>query len=490
MMQHHQKISSWWVWLVIGLPVVFLIYLGVTSRMDISCDAIGYENIGRILQQKGWAGYLSNGPQREPVYPLSIALSMSLASLLGISFFKIQTALQIGLIFLSMGMLWKLLRRIEVPFKIAACCVAYFGLSPAIMNSALSLYAEIVTYPLILGIILVSLSLYSALRQQQLVRALIQSALLGVLMTLMTLSKGTFELVAPLYGMFFLLIVWGRLRVVSGGWRGSYILIIGLSLLIWGTLVGEYKMLNKAYNGNYVLTDRGPRHFYGNMIMRTQPLTKTRLKAALASVPGDGVCRAVSAPEDCAFWNFQQCDFYGMQMLDQISKEGKNIETANKKLIALSIEGIGTNPLQYTALTLLESLKMFFWESTKVGFVTYPDWLDKLYDKGLFKNGLRLVITLATVLSFGWILFQGSKLPVGIALTACLAVLFILTHALGSVLTRYAFPVVPLYMGCIAYWLSQVSWTAWIRVFKNWNFYFIGVTGLYILWRLKIYLLH
>ena len=43
-------------------------------------------------------------------------------------------------------------------------------------------------------------------------------------------------------------------------------------------------------------------------------------------------------------------------------------------------------------LSVVESCKMLFWESTRIGFVIYPRWLMHLYDFSLFKNGLRLLV--------------------------------------------------------------------------------------------------
>jgi len=52
----------------------------------------------------------------------------------------------------------------------------------------------------------------------------------------------------------------------------------------------------------------------------------------------------------------------------------------------------------------IESLRMFFWETTKLGFVSYPSWLNTIFDFNIFKNSLRFVISLLTIISFVWAL--------------------------------------------------------------------------------------
>ncbi len=44
----------------------------------------------------------------------------------------------------------------------------------------------------------------------------------------------------------------------------------------------------------------------------------------------------------------------------------------------------------------LEAPKIFFWESTRIGFVEYPLWLDAIYVSKIARLGIRLFISLLT----------------------------------------------------------------------------------------------
>ena len=48
-------------------------------------------------------------------------------------------------------------------------------------------------------------------------------------------------------------------------------------------------------------------------------------------------------------------------------------------------------------MTALNGSKMFFWESTQVGFVTYPLWLQKIYDLKIFDDLLRFSLFLLSL---------------------------------------------------------------------------------------------
>ena len=72
------------------LSLCYWIYLACTTTMYISCDAIGYQGLGQLLKEKGFIAYFKTGPNREPIYPLLVALSMHWASFTGIAYTKIM----------------------------------------------------------------------------------------------------------------------------------------------------------------------------------------------------------------------------------------------------------------------------------------------------------------------------------------------------------------------------------------------------------------
>ena len=116
----------------------------------------------------------------------------------------------------------------------------------------------------------------------------------------------------------------------------------------------------------------------------------------------------------------------------------------------------------------LEGLKMIFWESTKIGFVSYPPALTKLYNFTPFKDGLRLLMALLTLFAllylvrFLWknrknIFLQTEPPDEPVMILSCITTLiipYIGIHSFFFILTRYALPLAPLYLLVIAFSLN------------------------------------
>jgi hypothetical protein len=134
--------------------------------------------------------------------------------------------------------------------------------------------------------------------------------------------------------------------------------------------------------------------------------------------------------------------------------------------LALSKQEIMGNPLQYILLVTLEGSKMFFWESTQVGFVTYPVGLAKLFAWLPFRSGLRLAMAFLTFLAFvylGVLLWQGRRNILkdeNSFLFPYLCLLFIFSfvgsYSLFGIIVRYLLPIAPLYLIIITYVLQKV----------------------------------
>src|SRR3990167_10242285 len=88
--------------LIIGaffISALYWAYLFFTTRMFISADAIGFERLGDVIYRNGWVEFFKTGPNREPLYPLTIAISMYWADCLNISYQTIQKIFHIFLLF-------------------------------------------------------------------------------------------------------------------------------------------------------------------------------------------------------------------------------------------------------------------------------------------------------------------------------------------------------------------------------------------------------
>ena len=73
--------------LILGIflcSIVFWVYLIFNTQQLLQNDAIGYEQLGRLIHTQGFVAYFQTGPNREPFYPSLVALSMYFETILTI----------------------------------------------------------------------------------------------------------------------------------------------------------------------------------------------------------------------------------------------------------------------------------------------------------------------------------------------------------------------------------------------------------------------
>ncbi len=434
------------------LSLLYWIYLALNTRMVIVFDSVDYRDFGRMIQQHGFfPAYFENGPRNEPLYPLLMALSMQLEGVSGVAYTKIMASIGVLVLMLTQIMIYAVVRQLNIRTGICAAVLAYFAISPALNNSAFSLYSEIATYPFILGIVIASGGAWQAIKQNNIKTALGYGGLLGILFTATTLVKAVFECICPVY----LIIFFGAALYKQ---RALPCITCALAALtLFYIPITGYKGLNLHYNGNFAVTDRGSWALYGNTARRMQPLTVKRFLTALAYAPGVGVCESLFGKDECRFWSFWKSDEYGINKKVELKRQNLTPAQTNAALIALSKEKALSNPPQYALLMTVEGLKMFFWESTQIGFVQYPPWLTRIYNTQVFKNVLRLVmamVTLPAVLLL-WVRLRrpdASPLLLSIGL---LTMLYIFFYSFFFILTRYTLPIAPLYLISIAVLISD-----------------------------------
>jgi hypothetical protein len=222
--------------------------------------------------------------------------------------------------------------------------------------------------------------------------------------------------------------------------------------------------MNFKYNGYKSLTMVGSESFYANAAGRSQPLTMNNILTFLAHVPGDGVCLKLFGEEKCSFWWDQNIHGLGLAKTKELKNQGIPNHEIDSNLRALALKRIFSNPLQYSFLTAAEGLKMVFWESTQIGFVTYPNWLDQFFRWAPFKDGLRFTVFLITFLTLALSFYYTFKYRnnlyiqnsqesvVSLVYVFCLVIIMgnIVLHAPFRIATRYALPITPLYLILIA----------------------------------------
>lgn len=449
--------------------LVYWLYLFFTTTMLIQWDSIGYQSLGTLIHEQGWISYFQTGPNREPIYPFIISISMGLGNFFSVSYHPIQKFIQLLFLFLTQILTLKILRKLKVGDTLTSLCILYLGFSPALVNSALSLYSEIVTYPIILTIILLSYKAWQSF-QTSWEKPVVLGFLCGLAFIAITFVKGIFEIITPAYLMAYSFFTIKTLIKKNTKLFINSTVFLSTLLLTFYIPLTLYKSLNKKYNGNFALTNRGAWALYGNTTRRMEPFTTKKLFAALAYAPGEGVCKKIFDAESCKYWSFEKSDEFGYGKLHELKNQGIPNEQIDKILIALSLKKVLHNPIQYGLFAGLEGLKMIFWESTKIGFVDYPCWLTTLFNFTLFKDGIRFAMSLLTLaallylLKFVWsnrrYISADKKQPdEQTILLSCVFVLitsYIILHSFFFILTRYILPITPLYLITITFFLQRI----------------------------------
>ena len=94
---------------------------------------------------------------------------------------------------------FSILKKLRIPTAITALTLLYLGFSPAIVNSALTLYSEIFTYPFILGIILMGARVWELVQKDYSPRLLLCSLGIGILFVAIMFVKAIFEYILLIF---------------------------------------------------------------------------------------------------------------------------------------------------------------------------------------------------------------------------------------------------------------------------------------------------
>jgi hypothetical protein len=443
-----------------AIPILYWVYLLFTAQTEVKWDSFDYERLGQMLYHQGWTEFFKTGPNREPIYPFLLSLTMRISDGLHVPYLKILAVVQFALLFLTQFCCFKILQKLNGKPLFNALAVFYIGISPALVNCALSLYSEILIIALIPAAILLIGGIFHYLPQLTGKKIFLAGFAAGLILIALTLVKGIFEVAGPLIfiSSFFMALRIKKPDIIK---RTTLVILVGL-LTFWSG-IAAYKTTNKHFNGNYTLTNRGAWAFYGFAARRVEPMPKERIMAGLAFIPGEGACKRFYSEEQCYFWSFYTSDAFSFTKLKEVMAQGYEGEALDKELMRLSVEKIKTAPVQYTILSMLEGFKVFFWETTKLGFVIYPGWLSSLYDLGIFKDLLRLawaILSLAGAIYGVRCLLTARKnnMPDGqfIILFCTISLLFFYTaiYSLFQLGPRYSVPAGPLLI-CLTATIAQ-----------------------------------
>ncbi len=450
--------TRWGRWLVPAVVLLSVVYWAGLARVSsplVVFDAIGYERLGGMLARPGgWREYFETGPHREPLYPLIIAAAKRLAA--GGDHLPILMTMQIGLLALTQVLLAGLLRELGVRARIAVAVLAYFAVSPAVVDAGMSLFSEIVGMPCAVGLTWAVVRIGRRMRSGRRIGPGTAVGL-GLLAAVAALGRAVFYYVA--YGVAGALILCG-LRRPEG--RGRLIVFTVAVLCVMELGLLPLRRLNRRFNGSWELTNRYTGLLFGNAARRCVPMTGRLWLAHLAAVPGDGFCRRFFTEEECRATGFHRADDFWHGVLPGLLADTPP-ERRKARTAALTVRRILSRPFQYTVLSAVEALKMPFWESTRLGFVRRPAGLGRFYERPVVRWGLRAVVsglTWAALIGLGWRSLKGGAWPPDRrrSVRILIAVLGVYTaaYALFSIVTRYAVVVAPLYLAAVAVWLDDL----------------------------------
>ncbi len=434
--------------------------------MIIQDDSIGYEYLGKLINEKGLIEYFRTGPNREPLYPFLIALSMKMGHAFSISYQTIQIFFQIFCLFLTQILTLKILRLLHINKIITALTILYMGFSPALINSTFCLYSEITAFPFMPAIVLCLYFSYKAIILPTDKKILYRTAVItGLTLLAATFNKGVFEIITPLLLAGMLLIILWEKRRLTKPILSFFIIAISLFYIP----ITAYKYLNLKYNGNFALTDRGAWALYGNTERRMIPLTRERFIGALASVGGQGTCRLFSNEAMCTEWSYVASDNYGAMKRQALEIQGLSPQAVNDQLIKLSLEKILSNPPQYVLLWIIEGLKMMIWECLEMAYVILSDSLMKVYNivplKMTIFFTMPILILISLIQTMCFLSSKVKSMPDALGnddqtLILLFVIVLIFTYvglySFFFILARYAFPLASLYFILIAFTADRI----------------------------------
>jgi hypothetical protein len=249
-------LTGWWV------------YLFFTSQFVVVYDSSGYEDSGRMIAHQGWAEFLRHGPQREPMFPWLIALSMRLGEWWKVSYY--YPIKVIGLIFLSLTMVfsYRLMRMLSISRWLACVFVFYLGISPTMSTSSMRLWSEFAAYPWVVLAVIWSIKSWEYLELPS-GKGRGYSRTMGYAAMVALMFLGVMSVKAIAEGVL-LLFLWPFYWRVFSSWRtgdlikARQVIVFCLAVLfIFEGAACTWRACNYHYNGEFAFTNRGDWALYG-----------------------------------------------------------------------------------------------------------------------------------------------------------------------------------------------------------------------------------
>ena len=454
------------------IPMTWWVYLFFTTQFIVVYDAAGYEDAGKMILHHGWAGYLSDGPPREPMFPSLIALSMRLGDWWGVSYYYPLKMIGLLCLFFTMVFSYRLMRMLSISWWIACFFVFYMGISPTMTTSSLRLWSEFAAYPWVVLAVIWAIKSWRLLNDAEDTRAadlkvkgyavMVAVMFLGI-MSVKAITEGViFAYLWPFYWQVFS--CWRSREIVKARQAAVFCLIV---LIVFEGVVCAYRACNEHYNGHFAFTGRGDWALYGNTARRMQPLTLKRLGAAVASVSPTVSCPSLFSNEDCNVWTARYSDDLITQKNAELTAQGIKGDAVSRYYIGTSLKMILSNPLQAALLMVVEAHKMFFWEPI-TSFEVSPDWLEKIFFSNMFfcstMNIVALLSWAGCVFAFFYLCRHvrkpgayGDEEVSGLFWVFNFIFWYMGFYSFYFILDRYSYPVAALFIVLIAFMVHRIT---------------------------------
>ncbi len=453
---------------VIALSFLYWYTLALTTQMVMVHDAIGYESSARFLQENGFLPYFKSGLSREPIFIALVTFSMAIAKILNnVSYQLILVFFNILILLISQILVYKILKILKINTNISALVLLYFGFSPAIVNTAFSLWSEIITYPIILALVIAFYKVWESFVFQG-KNLWLRSGFFGILLMIATLAKAPFEGVALLFVLFFVILALFHFMQKNEARRRMAMTILVFFVIGYYSPLLAYKTFNKMCNNNFAVTGRGSSYFYGSTLQRLDEFSRDYYLSAIFQAPDLNLCESSFPPKTCEYWSARTADEIRSQKEKQLARQGLSNDVISETLIKRAFFAILQHLLKYAYFYIIGFFQLFLWEGTNIGFVIYPQWLGNIYSIHWFNLLLGLTVDFLTIGSFVFTAFFLFKKRAPMALSTLLFILFFsIVYGFFTVLKRYSLPIAPLHLILIAFTLQNILNNLTKKSFKH-----------------------
>ncbi|MBF0533243.1 MAG: hypothetical protein HQL23_09165 [Candidatus Omnitrophica bacterium] len=451
-------------WSCFVLPLFYWLFLILVTAPVVINDAVGYFAAGQQIAAQGWMAFLRGGPQREPLFLFLISLAVQWGAVLHAEPLFLLKLINFSLLFFSRALLWQILSRLKIAVPVIAAALLYTGISPAILDSALGVWSEIAAFPFVLLAGYAAAELYLQATSGASRRAAFGWAVVfGVGLLGAVGVKGIFEWVAPVFLFFYALCL---LRAVGKQRTPAVLPALALILTVGAAFYAPltvYKALNQAAHGQFVLTNRASTMFWGMSQVKTQDYTQRQVMVeALQSLNLNFPQlyeRLFSAPEREFWYDPRWAPLYGGP---EDLKNVTNPQVRNREITRRSLRIIAGHPGRFLWMCLIDSVKMFFWENSRVQNSAYPAELTAVYWSAL--NSWLFLPNLLTLISFGFVLFYVGRAARAapnfydalLVFTLALQMIFVGFYSMFWTIHRFAAPLIFVYIIWICVLLNRL----------------------------------